>query len=72
MQKKLTLKIDENVYKGLYTHIGKRKIGKFIETLIKPYVLNIGLEQEYKNIAADKKEEKEAYDWIEGCIGDCL
>ncbi len=70
MQKKLTITLDEAVYKGLYNHIGEGKISKFIETLIKPYVLNQELEQEYKNIAADEKEEQEAYEWIEGCIGD--
>lgn len=70
MQKKLTITIDERVYQGLYNNIGEGKISKFIETLIKPYVLNQELEQEYKNIAADEKEEQEAYEWIEGCIGD--
>jgi len=70
MQKKLTITIDESVYRGLYNNIGEGKISKFIETLIKPYVLDQELEQEYKNIAADKKEEQEAYEWIEGCIGD--
>jgi hypothetical protein len=70
MQKKLTITIDESVYHGLYNNIGEGKISKFIETLIKPYVLNQELEQEYKNIAADEKEEQEAYEWIEGCIGD--
>lgn len=68
MQKKLTITIDERVYQGLYNNIGEGKISKFIETLIKPYVLD--QELEYKNIAADEKEEQEAYEWIEGCIGD--
>jgi len=36
MQKKLTISIAENVYNDLYTVIGKRKISKFIENLIKP------------------------------------
>ena len=70
MQKKLTITIDESVYRGLYNNIGEGKISKFIETLIKPYVLNQELEQEYKNMVADEKEEQEAYEWIEGCIGD--
>jgi predicted CopG family antitoxin len=68
MQKKLTITVDERVYQGLYNNIGEGKISKFIETLIKPYVLN--QELEYKNIAANEKEEQEAYEWIEGCIGD--
>lgn len=64
MQKKLTISISENVYRGLYNNIGEGKISKFIETLIKPYVLNQELEQEYKNIAADNKEEQQAYEWM--------
>ncbi len=28
------------------------------------------LEQEYREMAKDKEREKEAYEWIEGCIGD--
>jgi hypothetical protein len=27
------------------------------------------LEQEYIEMAKDKKAEREAYEWIEGCIG---
>ncbi len=30
------------------------------------------LEQEYREMAKDKEREKEAYEWIEGCIGDIL
>ncbi len=70
MQKKLTITLDETVYRSLHLVIGERKISKFIERLVKPYVLNLELEQEYKNIAGDEHEEREAYEWIEGCIGD--
>ncbi len=31
---------------------------------------NKKLEQEYIEIAKDKEAEREAYEWIEGCIGD--
>ena len=37
---------------------------------MKPYVLNKELEQEYREMAKDKEAEREAYEWIEGCIGD--
>ena len=33
-------------------------------------VLNKQLEQEYIEMAKDEEREKEAYEWIEGCIGD--
>ena len=33
---------------------------------------NKKLEQEYREMVKDKEREKEAYEWIEGCIGDIL
>ena len=42
MQKKLTITIDEDVYAGLYRVVGRRKISKFIESLVRPHVDNTG------------------------------
>ncbi|NIP39400.1 MAG: addiction module antitoxin, partial [Candidatus Dadabacteria bacterium] len=53
MQKKLTISIDETVYKGLYERIGSRKISKFIEDLVRPHVLNKDLDQSYKQMSRD-------------------
>ena len=39
MQKKLTVTIDEEVYDGLRTVIGPRKISRFIEDLVRPHVV---------------------------------
>ena len=39
MQKKLTITIDEDVYAGLYQVVGKRKISRFIESLVRPHVM---------------------------------
>ena len=39
MQKKLTITIDEDVYAGLYKVVGKRKISRFIESLVRPHVI---------------------------------
>ena len=39
MQKKLTITIDEDVYSGLYRVVGKRKISRFIESVVRPYVV---------------------------------
>ena len=39
MQKKLTVTIDEEVYEGLRTVIGPRKISRFIEDLVRPHVV---------------------------------
>ena len=42
MQKKLTITIDEDVYAGLYRAVGRRKISKFIESLVRPHVDDAG------------------------------
>ena len=42
MQKKLTITIDEDVYAGLYRVVGRRKISKFIESLVRPHVDGAG------------------------------
>ena len=70
MHKKLTITLDENVYHELHSVIGRGKISQFIENLVKPYVLNKELEQEYREMAKDKEAEREAYEWIEGVVGD--
>lgn len=72
MRKKLTITLDQHVYHGLHSIIGRGKISQFIENLVKPYVLDKELEQEYREMAKDEEREKEAYEWVEGCIGDIL
>ena len=42
MQKKLTITIDEDVYAGLYRVVGRGKISKFIESLVRPHVDHAG------------------------------
>ena len=39
MQKKLTITVDERVYDGLHTVIGRRHISQFIESLVRPFVI---------------------------------
>ena len=68
MQKKLTLNIEEKLYNDLYLIIGKRKISKFIENLIKPYLARDNLRLAYQEMARDEQREKEACQWEEGLI----
>jgi hypothetical protein len=70
MQKKLTISIDEMVYMGLHNVIGRRKISKFIEDLVKPHVLRPSLSKAYEQMAKDENREIEANEWAEGLIGD--
>ncbi len=70
MQKKLTVTIDEEVYDGLRTVIGPRKISRFIEELVRPHVVKKNMYAAYKEMAADRIRESEALDWAEGAVGD--
>ena len=72
MQKKLTITVDEKVYEGLHRVIGRRKISRFIEELVRPHVLLPDLDEEYRLMALDEKAEAEAHEWAEELIGETL
>ena len=65
MQKKLTVTVAEEVYEGLHKTIGRRKISKFIEELVRPHVIRPDLESAYAEMARDRRREKEALEWAE-------
>jgi predicted CopG family antitoxin len=65
MQKKLTVTVDEEVYEGLHKIIGRRKISRFIEELVRPYVVRADLESAYAEMSRDRRREKEALEWSE-------
>ena len=70
MQKKLTITIDEQVYEGLHKIIGPRRISRFIEDLVRPYVIQPALEVAYQEMAREEEREAEALAWAEATIGD--
>jgi predicted CopG family antitoxin len=70
MQKKLTITLDEHVYEGLHSVIGPRKISGFIESLVRPHVIDQDMEESYREMAADEAAEAEALEWSEALIGD--
>jgi predicted CopG family antitoxin len=70
MQKKLTITVDERVYDGLHSVIGRRKISQFIESLVRPHVVKSGLEAAYREMALDEAREAEALEWAEATMGD--
>lgn len=69
MQKKLTITIDEEVYDALYRNVGKGNIGKFLENLARPHVLQEDLASAYQAMAADTDRELAALEWSNGLIG---
>ncbi len=70
MQKKLTITLDEKVYEGLHTVVGRRRISRFIEDLVRPKVSRQHLEEAYKQMARDEEREADALEWAEGTVGD--
>ena len=71
MQHKLTITIDEDVYRALQQQVGRGHISSFIEKLVRPHIFTQqDLEEGYRAMAADKEYEAEAMEWIEGLIGD--
>ena len=70
MQKKLTITVDEEVYAGLHKVIGPRKISRFVQEIVRPYVVRPDYESAYAEMAKDKKREKEALEWAEINIKD--
>ena len=70
MQKKLTITIDEHVYEGLHSVVGRRRISHFIEDLVRPYVVGHEIEAGYRAMAQDADREAEALEWAEALVGD--
>jgi len=70
MQKKLTITVDEQVYLGLHSVVGRRHISQFINSLVRPHVLKPDLEAAYSRMAADESRESEALEWAEATMGD--
>jgi predicted CopG family antitoxin len=65
MHKKLTITLDEDIYKGLHEKLGPRRISHFIEDLIRPYLENADLDSEYRQMSEDVERENEALIWID-------
>lgn len=73
MQRKLTITIADDVYRGLHQQIGRGEISRFVENLVRPYVVTTDdLEAEYRAAAADTAAEQEAMTWIEARVDEAL
>ena len=76
MPRKITLTIDEKLYKDLHLLIGKRGISFFVEQStkekIKKLKLSDPLEKGFKMMGRDREREKEASEWSEAGINEGL
>lgn len=63
MQKKLTLSINAEIYDALHKMAGKRKIGRFIENLVRPYIASSDASME--RASQDEEQEAAMLPWCE-------
>jgi len=70
MQKKLTITVEKQVYDGLRRVVGRRRISRFVESVVRPHVIVTDLETDYRRMAREEAREKEALEWAEATIGD--
>jgi hypothetical protein len=70
MLRKLTITVEADVYEGLQTVIGPRRISRFLNDLARPYVVGGDLAAGYAAMAADEAREAEARTWSEALIED--
>jgi len=72
MRRKLTITVSEEVYNGLYEKIGAGRIGKLLDSLARPHVVDDGMKRAYQAMAADSAREAEALEWSESLISDAV
>ena len=73
MHRKLTLTIDDEVYRGLHAKVGRGHISQFVEDLVRPHVVEVDqLEALYREAAQDTELEAEALAWIEASPDEAL
>jgi len=66
----LTITLDERVYEGLHRVVGRRRISRFVESLVRPHVIGKELEAAYRRMAQEEAREAEALEWAEATVGD--
>ncbi|MDS3860272.1 addiction module antitoxin [Thermosynechococcaceae cyanobacterium BACA0444] len=70
MQKELKITLDEEIYNKLSCLVGTETISQLIENLIRPQIMDVDLDEGYRQMAADQEREAEALAWAEATIGD--
>jgi hypothetical protein len=68
--RKLTITVEDAVYRGLHKVIGPRHISRFLNDLARPHVVLDNLDEGYRAMAADEAYEAEAMAWSEALVRD--
>lgn len=70
MHKKMTITLDENVYKALYLQVGRRKMSQFIEEAVMRELNSQSLDEQYREMAADQARNQDVAEWNQGLASD--
>ena len=70
--KKLTITVSDEVYAGLHSKIGQGGIGRFLDSLARPHVVDSELDEAYRQMALDSEREAEALVWVNNLTGDAV
>lgn len=70
MQHKMTITVGQEVFEGLQRAVGNGDVSRFIEDVLRPHVLDQGLDEGYAAMAADAEREEEARQWCAGLADD--
>jgi predicted CopG family antitoxin len=70
MSKKLTITVDDEIYEGLHSVIGRRRISRFLNDLARPHVTRRDLAAGYRAMREDEEREREAAEWVDNLTGD--
>jgi hypothetical protein len=60
----------DDVYEGLHSVVGRRRISRFLNDLARPHLTCHELAQAYRAMAADEEREREAAEWVDNLTGD--
>ena len=70
MHKRLTISLEKTVYDGLHRAIGRRRIDRYIEALVRSHVADRQMKEAYRQMAQEEEREATALEWSEATIGD--
>lgn len=70
MSKKLTITVEDDIYAGLHSVIGRRRISRFLNDLARPHVAGADLVAGYRAMASDEARERDAAEWVENLTSD--
>jgi hypothetical protein len=70
LPRKLTILLDDRVYERLHAAAGRRRVGRFVEQLVRDRLLPDDLDAAYAAMGAEERRESEAFDWAEATLED--